>query len=327
MHAILSGLSLKEYPRYYGKINVIKALVIGYGSIGERHTRLLTKMGCDVAVVSSRNVEHEKIFSSLREALDNHEPEYVVIANNTTEHKNTLTLLDGYSYKGKLLIEKPLWSLNEVEFVPKMERVFIGFNLRFHPVIKLRELMVKQKLLSVDIHCGSYLPDWRPGRDYKKTSSALKSTGGGVLTDLSHELDYVLWLFGQWSKITSLGGKVSKLEIETDDVHVIVMETDKCPIVTVHLNYFERRERRTINVNTESNTFEADMIESTVRDYAMDHVYDFDKDKVIDSTYEKEHLSILNGDYSNCCDFNSALDVMGLMNAIASSSGKKWINR
>jgi predicted dehydrogenase len=307
---------------------VIKALVIGYGSIGDRHTKLLYQMGCDVAVLSNRNVEYENKYTSLQDALATHKPDYIVIANNTTDHKTTLVHLDEFGYKGKLLIEKPLWSLNETVFIPNNNQVFVGFNLRFHPVLlKLKQILLEQELLSVDIHCGSYLPQWRPGRDYRRTSSALKSAGGGVLMDLSHELDYVIWIFGQWLRMTSLGGKISKLEIETDDIYVIVLETEKCPVVTIHLNYFEHRERRLINVNTESNTYEADLVNSSLKDYVKKEQYEFDNNNVINNTYEEQHLNIINGEYSNCCDFNSGLNVMDMMNNIASSSGNKWVNR
>ncbi len=55
--------------------------------------------------------------------------------------------------------------------------------------------------LYTSVECGSYLPDWRPGNNYKKSVSAKKDLGGGVLLELSHELDYIRWIFGEIKNI------------------------------------------------------------------------------------------------------------------------------
>ena len=63
----------------------MKALVVGYGSIGSRHARLLTSLGCEVAVLSSRDVDVPLRYRTLTDALA-WKPGYVVIANRTSQH-------------------------------------------------------------------------------------------------------------------------------------------------------------------------------------------------------------------------------------------------
>ena len=74
-----------------------------------------------------------------------------------------------------------------------------------------------KKIWSVNIFCGAYLPCWINNIHYSKSSSAKKKLGGGVLLDLSHELDYIQWLFGKMEIEYCKSKKLSNLNIETDD--------------------------------------------------------------------------------------------------------------
>ena len=49
----------------------------------------------------------------------------------------------------------------------------------------------------MSINCSSFLPSWRKNIDYQSSVSAKKSLGGGVLLELSHEIDYLIWLIGK----------------------------------------------------------------------------------------------------------------------------------
>ena len=87
----------------------MKTIVIGYGSIGSRHARILSELGCQVSVVSKREVDFNRSFNSLKSSLENETPQYIVIANKTSEHYKTLLELIELDFTGVVLIEKPFF--------------------------------------------------------------------------------------------------------------------------------------------------------------------------------------------------------------------------
>jgi predicted dehydrogenase len=244
---------------------VTAALVVGYGSIGARHARILCELGCETAVVSSRKVDHLLVYAGIADALAARAVAYVVVANPTDRHHDALAGLASLGYRGKVLVEKPLFE--RARELPAQPFAFAGvaYNLRFHPALqRLAALLAGQQVLSVQAYVGQYLPGWRPGTDYRKTYSASAERGGGALRDLSHELDYLQWLFGDWSAVTAAGGHLSPLQIDSDDVYTLLLKTRRCAVMSVQLNYLDRRTRRHVIVNTAEHTFEADLVQGIV---------------------------------------------------------------
>jgi predicted dehydrogenase len=303
----------------------MKALVVGYGSIGSRHARLLNELGCRTAVVSSREIDFNKVYRSVSEALNSQDPEYIVIANKTNQHYDTLMELINLDYDGTVLVEKPLFS--KFLGIPqnKFKDIFVGYNLRFHPVIqRLLALFKNKKILSVQAYVGQYLPYWRPQTDYRKTYSASVTEGGGVLRDLSHELEYLSWILGGWERLTALGGHYSHLEITSDDVFAVMLVTRKCPVVTVQLNYLDRETRRLILINMDDYTVEADFVSGTLTINKEVEKFNVERDQ----TYRTMHKAVLKGDYTFLCSIEEGMDVMGMIQAAEQSvKEKKWVSR
>lgn len=300
------------------------ALVIGYGSIGSRHARVLSELGCNTAVVSQRVIQFPLIFKSIQQALDEHSPEYVVIANATDQHYGSLEILAQLDYRGTVLIEKPIFG--HVLSLPthSFRRAGVAYNLRFHPILQeLKSLLQGETILMTQIYAGQYLPDWRPGTDYRSSYSADVTRGGGVLRDLSHELDYLCWLFGPCCRVAALGGHVSPLEINSDDAFSMLFSTTRCPIVSVQLNYLDRNARRTIVVNTADYTFEADLVRGSLTvDRAITQV-DVDRD----TTYRSMHDTLLRGSTEDVCSFDEGLATLRLIEAATHAARQlEWIN-
>lgn len=161
------------------------ALVIGYGSIGTRHERILSEMGLRTGVVSRRGGMRGGVFTSLKSGLETLKPDYVVVANETLHHVATLDELDQLGFSGVVLVEKPL-SVNVLE--PRnwsFAQIKLAYNLRFHPVLQaMAKLLTVDRPLLVQAYVGQYLPDWRPASDYRHSYSAQRKLGGGVLRDL-----------------------------------------------------------------------------------------------------------------------------------------------
>jgi predicted dehydrogenase len=290
----------------------VRALVVGYGSIGARHARLLAALGCDVGVVSGREIDHPKRYSTLVEGLQRHEPGYVVLASATNLHRPQLTELGNARFAGITMVEKPLFDDAAVAQALPVGPVYVAYNLRFHPLIAaLRTQLAAERVLSVQAYVGQYLPTWRPGTDYRTSYSASASRGGGVLRDLSHEFDYLTWLLGGWSRVTALGGRFSDLEIDSDDVFGCLFQTPACPVVSVQLNYLDRAGRRSILVNTATRTIEADMIRSTLTVDRETSAFPMERD----DTYLAMHQALLGGDAGTVCSFEEGMRTLRFIEA------------
>jgi len=300
----------------------MRALIIGYGSIGARHYRILVNLELEVAVVCRREIDIPNRFANIAEALDKWQPNYVIIASRTHEHFNDLITLVNYGFDGITLIEKPLFHTSMPIPVKDLPNVYVGFNLRFHPVIRnLREILQHRRICAVHCYVGQYLPDWRQGANYKNSYSASRSQGGGVLRDLSHELDYITWLLGGWSEVVAVGGKYSSLEIESDDV----LSTPMCAITTINMNYLDTQLHREIHILTDTGTVHADLISGTI---ARDgEVLEFFQDR--DETYIAQHLAILRKkDQNLLCSLDEGINIMELISsAELAANKKKWISK
>lgn len=225
------------------KMNLSRILIVGMGSIGKRHISIIKKQFPEMSISVLRHkkcgetfqvdgVDH--CFSSIEDALI-YKPEAAIISNPATYHLDTAKPLARAGVH--LLIEKPISitsdGLGRLISICNENNVVLmtGYNLRFSPSLKaLRGILRDKKIgkvLSIRSEVGQYLPDWRLNSDYRDTVSALKRLGGGVLLELSHEIDYLLWLFGSIAWVKAHISKQSNLEIDVEDTAYIILGFDK----------------------------------------------------------------------------------------------------
>ena len=216
----------------------------------------------------------------------------------------------------KILVEKPLFNFFK-DYQPKNNSIFIGYNLRFHPVISFIKDMVKDKSIwNVKVECSSYLPDWRENIEYSSSSSALIKYGGGVLRDLSHEIDYALWLFGDFNIVYSDSQKISNLNIETDDFLNLYAKNE---VLNIHisLNYFSKINRRTIYIDGKDFSLKGDLNKNSIHLIEKEKEQNFSWSNNDDNkTYEKMHKAIIYGDESRVCTFSQGIDTMKIIEFI-----------
>ena len=243
-----------------------KILIIGYGSIGKRHAYILSKKNKfikNIYILTKQNCKPFNRVSDFKK-INLINPDYIVISSPTSRHYKELSLLEKKFSKKLILVEKPLFSKNEKLNIKK-NKVFVGYNMRFNPLIQFIKNKIKnKKIWSINIFCGSYLPNWRKGRDYRFTSSAKKKLGGGVLLDLSHELDYIQWLLGNIRLENVVSKKLSDLKIDTDDFLSISGLTNKNTRIQIDLNYFTRKTTRRIIIDGKNISIDADLIQNKI---------------------------------------------------------------
>lgn len=297
----------------------MKVLLIGFGSIGKRHFDVLSQMDRiqSIDIVTKQTIENQICYTSLDLVENINKYDYFIIATETNKHFEQLKFLDK-NVKNKLIFcEKPLFeSKQNVEI--KNNKVFVGYVLRFHPLLeKLKEFVQDEHILLANAKCGQYLPTWRPDTDYRNCYSAKKEEGGGVLLDLSHEIDYVQWLCGNVKKLNSIQTKVSDLEINSDDLTMLIGKTDTDTIINISIDYISKITHRKLTVETFENTYDLDFISNKLvkkSKLGLEEVYSFSN---LERNYmfEKMHLDILTKQ-ENICTFNEALEVMEIISTI-----------
>ena len=214
-----------------------RILIVGLGSIGKRHLALARGFfpQADIRVLRHQfntdlTYEANGAFFNINEALA-FCPQIAVIANPSPFHMETATAL--IKTGCHLLIEKPLSNqpVNLEQFCKSVEAckavVLVGYNLRFLSALKYFKQFIEEgelgNILSVRSEAGNYLPSWRPDSDYRQGVSAQKMLGGGVLLELSHELDYLRWIFGEISWVSGWVGKLSDLELNVEDTANLIL--------------------------------------------------------------------------------------------------------
>ena len=300
-------------------------LISGYGSIGRRHVKILSRLvkKKNITILTNQKVSNFRTIKTLQ-ALNKVDPDYIVVCNPTSDHINKIRFIEK-NFKNKLvLVEKPLFSKpNKINI--KKNKYYVAYNLRFNPIINFLKKKIKtKKIWNVNIFCGSYLPSWRDNIDYRQSSSAKKHLGGGVLLDLSHELDYVQWLFGKIKIEHCKLKKLSNLDIETDDFLNLIAKTKKVPSIQITLNYFTRNPIRQIFIDGKNISVQADLIRKNVVYCSGNRkkIYNF-RNLDRNFEYKKQHLAILTNKYSNrLCTFKEGKQLVYLINQIKFKSQK-----
>jgi predicted dehydrogenase len=93
------------------------------------------------------------------------------------------------------------------------------------------------KIYFADIFAGQNLMQWRKNSNYKHTVSAQKNLGGGVLLELSHEIDYANWIFGDFNKIFCKVFKASNLKINVEDTAKILLFSKNKYIISINIDF------------------------------------------------------------------------------------------
>ncbi len=293
----------------------MKVLLIGYGSIGRKHYKVLDSLKKQIEsidIVTKQSLTGDFITYKMLEDVPNlNIYDYFIIASETVKHYVQLKFLCARVKNKKILVEKPLFEKIHSKLNLNQNQVFVAYNLRFHPIIqKIKKLMLREKCLSVHIYCGQYLPTWRQGVDYRQSYSASKEQGGGVLRDLSHELDYMSWLFGDLDEYFFINEKISGLEITSDDTYHCIGKTKAGVIVDLSIDYISKKPIRTIMIHFEDLSLYSDLIASTLECVDKDGIstmHSFEKSPMI--PYQKMHHDILS-DQEYMCTYKEGLKTL-----------------
>ena len=256
----------------------MKAVVIGLGSIGQRHLKnihaVAARRGIEVVtdVVEPRELGY--LDDATRSLVGNRFAtadeiagyDMVFVANPSQLHEKTLAAVrDKADF---FFVEKPAFTkaLGADAIAPYADerKFYVACPIRHTKVYAFLSGFVPQnKVYCARAICSSYLPEWRPGTDYRRTYAAQEGSGG-VKLDLIHEFDYLFTLFGLPRESRLLDGKFSDLELKSvDGVSFVGRYPDKT--LELHLDYYGRVPRREIELYTADDVVVCDFIKAEVR--------------------------------------------------------------
>ena len=240
--------------------------IVGLGSIGRRHLRLISEIRPDIKIIVVRSghgsaCDEEKMAVKITDSIGDAIKEGIqaaIISSPATLHlKQSLELAKNGIH---LLIEKPISHTSDrVKELLKIVNenritIMVGYVLRYDlGAMKFKNWLdnkVKGKILHARIECGSYLPDWRPDQDYRKTVSALSELGGGVLLELSHEIDYLYWFFGKPKDVQAQIRNSGTLDINVEDQADLLITSKQGYPITVQIDFNRRHVERKCRVLT-----------------------------------------------------------------------------
>ena len=262
----------------------MRLLVVGCGSIGERHIRNLRSfpkdeiIACDTDSVRLSLIKEKynvEASLSFEKSIDENEPDAVIIC--TPPHLHVSYALYAAGRGIHCFIEKPLsHNLEGVDELIKIANekrlmISVGYNLRFYSGLKLVKKMLDEnkigKVFSVRAEFGQYLPDWRPWQDYRQSYTAKRKMGGGILLDASHEVDYLRWFFGEAEEIFCLADKVSNLEVGVEDSAEVIIKFENGIVANLHLDFLQRSYSRSCKIIGQEGTIVWDYPDMSVKVY------------------------------------------------------------
>lgn len=285
----------------------MKVLLWGYGSIAAQHAKRFHEKGIQVCVLSRTQQSQFPHFTQLIKALAE-KPDVILICTPTAMHYANLIELENAGYSGQVIVEKPLFHSQIDCHFKSLKAPKVAYNLRFHPLVqKLRSEIQNEEILTLNLYVGQYLPSWRPSQDYRQSYSAKKDMGGGVLLDLSHELDLSVYLAGAMTEIKSCGGKLSDLEIDTEDAWSVIARQQKSKLTTIHMNYLDRNKKRWLSINTNGHTYFLDFVhgsllkddQSIMENVMMSQSYDQMVQNISTGSFEEIFCSFPEGQFLN----------------------------
>ena len=260
-------------------------LIIGLGSIGQRHLRNLVTLGVeDITLFSTgyRGVsdslrKRHRVAPDLDSALSRR-PDAVIVATPTAHHLTTAIRVAEAGCH--LFIEKPISHSAEgieslLDLVGRQSLIVqTGFQFRFHPSLRsIRDWIHSGaigEVASVRAVWGEYLPSWHPWEDYRYGYSARADLGGGVILTLCHPFDYLRWLLGDVDSLMAMCDSRSGLALDVEDVAAILMRFRNGAIGTLHLDYLEYPQHHAFTILGQRGRITWDNSDGAARLYDLD---------------------------------------------------------
>ncbi len=228
-------------------------LLVGSGGIGRRHARAAKASRPDCRFVAVRDGDSDatreldaRVVPDLGQALALR-PDMAIVALPPHRHAETACTILAAGVP--LYLEKPVATraadIAAAAAAAARDGIVtqVGCVLRFLPgFARLRTLIAEGGIgrpLHARLSVGQWLPDWRPGRDWRQVYSARRAEGGGVLLDLIHETDLARFFFGEFDSVRARAVTSGALDLDVEDCADLLLGQGTFT-ASVHLDYLDR---------------------------------------------------------------------------------------
>jgi len=241
-----------------------------------------------------------------------------------------------------LLVEKPI--SDRLERLAELRGIcsrsgsvlMVGYPFRYSASLGAMRCKLLSGAIGRPLHLsaevGQYLPDWRPGTDYRNGVTARRELGGGALLELSHELDYAQWLLGDIETVSATVRKLSSLEIDTEDAADLLVEFRNGAAGNIHLDLIQRAKVRRCKVFGEEGTLTWNGLTGAVRfrsgrSNAWRAVHESNGHEEMYLAELKHFLSCARGEATPRTDCESAARTLAIVLAARESSAERRVIR
>ena len=326
-----------------------KYLVVGAGNISKKHIeniKILRKHSTVFNLSSSgRNIDSQSnkadYFLRNFQEVHEHKLDAVIIASPASFHIEHALFFSALNTP--LLIEKPLsdkikkYDDASNVLLALKKKVRVAYNLRYlNSMIFFKKFLDNNllgKTYSIQSEVGQNLISWRPNKNYKDTVSSNKKLGGGVLLELSHELDYLTWIFGDIESVYCKFSNTNHFDIDVEDNVDSILQTKRGQRINLHMDFLQNRATRKCKVIGEKGTLDFDILENRIIHYSENEdskiIYD---ERVSDSNQPyidmlKAFLNREKEEIDTLASLNQAKNVLEVIEAMRVSSKKNSVIR
>ena len=258
----------------------MRVLIAGLGSIGKRHLRNLLTLLPDAEVAGLRRSAQgspspagiSRVFYDLATAVE-WRPQAALICTPAPLHIEEATALAQAG--AHLFIEKPVSDTRAgldqlIHTVRRRSLVAaVGYQFRSYGPLKAAHQFVHSgqlgRVLYIRATVGQYLPDWRPGTDHRRGVSARSESGGGVLLELSHEIDYVRWIAGEFKEVFARTARLDEVSVDVEDFAELIATTHSGVVGSIHMDMLDRARNRSCRIVGTGGTLEWDLGDQTLK--------------------------------------------------------------
>lgn len=309
--------------------------IIGFGSIAQKH--LTEVLDCNpnakILIKTRQNIAEfdppENVsFTASIEDFFGQEFDVIMVATPASEHSDHIQKL--YECSKELVIEKPIAAnsidAKQIAQTAHGRPIHVAYNLRYlEGLLVLKELLSTKTLGVVQdfsMTVGQDLAEWRPGRDYKTSVSAQASKGGGVLRELSHELDLACHLFGNPKENSLVRAKTKYKALDVEDTAVIKATFSDGQINgSIALDFTRKQPERRITIAGNKASLEWDLINGEIYlDNGQINECIFTKLDDIKTTYGRMWEDLLGGKKSRLPNATDGLELIKWIEAMEKNS-------